>query len=142
MGVFTRRPRPALRFVIRYAAASIIILLLAHYVIVAKLDLDPMLMRAVSIAVPLCVGFIMGLQIGHSLGAAFALGATIAIVSVAGMLAVVGLIDAAGIVPSSRFEWQEAVEYVLGVMFAAVLGSALARPVRSILPLLTRRGEG
>jgi class 3 adenylate cyclase len=131
---------PPLRFFLTYAIASIILLLIAHYVIVVKLDLDAIFLRAISLALPICVGFILFRKTGYGLGAAFVLGAIIGIVSVLGMLAVVGMVDAASIVPSSRFEWQEALEYAIGITLAAMVGSALARAMRSLLPLPRSRG--
>jgi len=97
-----------------------------------KLDLDAIFLRAVSLALPICVGFILFRQTEYGLGAAFVLGAIIGIVSVLGMLAVVGMVDAASIVPSSRFEWQEALEYAIGITLATMVGSALARAMRSL----------
>jgi hypothetical protein len=47
-------------------------------------------------------------------------------VSVFGMLAIVGLVESTTVVPSSRFEWQEAIEYAAGIMLATAVGSALA----------------
>jgi len=134
--------RPSARRMARYAAVSIMLLLLAHYLTIVKLDLDPVFLRGLAVAIPLCAGFLLSRQIDLGWGAAFVLGATVGIASVAGMLVVVGMVDTTKVIPASRFEWQEAIEYVICITLAVMLGSALARAVRSILPLLTRTGAG
>jgi class 3 adenylate cyclase len=127
VGQAAARPLPSLRLFAIYAITPIIVLLLAHYLIVLKFDLNPVFLRVFSLLLPVFVGFVMSRQTGHGLGTAFLLGATIAIASVLGMLALVGLIEPTNIIPSSRMEWQESVEYGVGITLATMVGSALAR---------------
>jgi class 3 adenylate cyclase len=117
------------RLFLGYAVLPILTLLLAHYLLVIKLDLSPSYLRAFALAFPALVGFALVWRAGRGLGATILLGVTIGIISVFGMLAVVGLVDSIPVVPSSRFEWQEAIEYVAGIALATVVGGALARSI-------------
>ena len=54
------------------------------------------------------------------------LGATAGVLSVLGMHVVIGFVDSTSIVPVSLRDWQEAMEYALGITFAAVAGSLVA----------------
>jgi hypothetical protein len=82
----------ALQLFFSYAVMPIVALLLAHYLIVMKLDLDTSYLRVFSLALPAIVGFTLFWEAGRGLGAALLLGATTGIVSVFGMLAIVGLV--------------------------------------------------
>jgi class 3 adenylate cyclase len=119
----------ALQVFFSYAVMPIVALLLAHYLIVMKFDLDTAYLRVFSLVIPAIVGFTLFWQAERGLGAALLLGATTGIVSVFGMLAIVGLVDSTTVVPSSRFEWQEAIEYAAGITLATAVGSALARAI-------------
>jgi class 3 adenylate cyclase len=122
----------ALQLFFTYAVVPILALLLAHYLIVMKLDLDTAYLRVFSLVLPAIVGYTLFWQAGRDLGAALLLGATTGIVSVFGMLAIVGLVDSTTVVPSSRFEWQEAIEYAVGITLATVIGSALAHAIGAV----------
>ena len=124
------RSGPA-RLIFAYAVAPILTLLIAHYLFVMKLDLDTVYMRAFSLVFPAIVGLMLVWQAGRSLGTAILLGAATGIVSVFGMLAIVGLVDSTPIIPSSRFEWQEAIEYAAGIALAMVAGSAVAHLINA-----------
>jgi class 3 adenylate cyclase len=125
------RPRSPLRTFTTCAFTLIIILLFAHYIITVKLDLHTAYLRVFSLAVPALIGYIFSRQSGQGLGAGFLLGGTTGIVSVMGMHAVIAFVDSASIVPSSSLEWQEAMEYVIGITVATVVGGVLARLVRA-----------
>jgi class 3 adenylate cyclase len=110
-----------------YAVVPILALLLAHYLLVMKLDLDTAYMRTFSLVFPAIVGLALYWQAGRGLATAIPLGLAIGVISVFGMLAIVGLVDSTPIMPSSQFEWQEAIEYAAGIGLAMVIGNALAR---------------
>jgi class 3 adenylate cyclase len=117
------------RLLLAYAVVPILTLLLVHYLLVMKLDLDTVYMRAFSLVFPVIVGLSLFWQAGRGLGTAVLLGAATGIIAVSGMLAIVGLVDSTPIMPSSQFEWQEAIEYAAGIALAMVAGSALARAI-------------
>jgi len=129
----TSRWSATLRLILIYAVTPIVALLLAHYLIVMKLDVNTAFLRVFSLLIPLFGGFMLFWQTGQSLGIAFLLGTITGVVSVCGMLAIVGLVESTTVVPSSPFEWQEAIEYAVGIALATMFGSALARAVNAAL---------
>ncbi len=137
-------PPPGQRYgqaplIFAYAVVPILVLLLVHYLLVMKLDLDTAYMRAFSLAFPAIVGLSLFWQVGRGLGVAVLLGAATGIISVFGMLTTVGLLDSTPIIPASLFEWQEAIEYAAGIALAMVVGSVLARGISSALAAIRGR---
>jgi class 3 adenylate cyclase len=125
-----QRPQYGLaRLILAYAVVPILTLLLVHYLLVMKLDLDTVYMRAFSLVFPAIVGLSLFWQAGRGLGTAALLGAATGIIAVFGMLAIVGLVDSTPIMPSSQFEWQESIEYAAGIALAMVAGNALSRAI-------------
>jgi class 3 adenylate cyclase len=122
-----RRRYGPMQLILAYAVLPIVTLLLAHYLLVMKLDLNTVYMRAFALIFPAVIGLALYWQARRGLGTAVLVGAAVGIASVVGMLAIVGLIDSTPIIPSSRFEWQEAIEYAAGIGLAMVIGNALAR---------------
>jgi hypothetical protein len=114
-----------------YFLASVIFLLLAHYLIVMKLDTNPEYLRIAAIGVPLACGFLLFRNLGAGVGAATLLGLAIAIVAIAGMMTVVGLIDRRAILPQSQAGWQEAAEYMFSIVLTSGAGNVLARALYS-----------
>jgi class 3 adenylate cyclase len=129
-----------LRFLATYIVTPVVLLLLAHYLLVMKLDVDTGFLRAFSLVLPMLVGFALFRRTGFGLGAAFLLGATTAVVSVLGMLAIVRFVDSSSLLPSTPFEWQEALEYLVGITLATMFGSLLARTVtvHNVAQLISR----
>jgi hypothetical protein len=112
-----------------YAIVPIIIFFIGHYVIVMKLDMDTVYLRAFTAMVALIVGALLRWQARGGLGFAIALGTIIGTISVLGMSAIVGVVDTTSIFPSSLFEWQESIEYAVQIVLLTVVGNALARAV-------------
>jgi hypothetical protein len=124
------RPSPSLRSFAAYALAPVIVLVLAHYVMVMKLDLNPAYLRGFSLLFSTGVGFVLSRRTGNGLGAACLVGAVAGILSVWGMLAIVGFADSTAIIPSSLFEWQEALNTPSGLRSRPC--SATCSPVPAI----------
>ena len=116
-----------------YFLVTVVLLLLTHYLIVMKLDLDPIYLRLATIILPAGCGFLLFRNMRLGVGPAAALGLAMAIVAVAGMTTIVGLVDGHSILPSGIAEWQEASEYVATITLAAAAGSLLARLVDATL---------
>jgi len=121
-----------------FAIIPTLALLIGHYILVMKLDTDTVYLRALTVVVGLLLGFMLWWHSGYGLKVASAFGAIVGIASVLGMLAVVGWIDGTPIFPSSLFEWQESIEYAVGIILAAVIGNAFASAT-SNLPFLKGR---
>jgi class 3 adenylate cyclase len=117
---------PPLHAFAAYAGTLVVLLLLGHYVIVVKFDLYTGFLRAFSLALPALVGYVFSRSSGTGVGWALMLGATAGVLSVLGMHVVIGFVDSTSIVPVSLRDWQEAMEYALGITFAAVGGSLVA----------------
>jgi hypothetical protein len=115
-----------------YLIFPIVLLLLAHYLIIMKFNLDPVYMRVAALAIPSAFGFALYAREDRGLAAALLLGAGAACVALVVMLVTVGLVDNRPIVPASAFEWQEAVEYFVTITLAAVAGNLVARAAASI----------
>jgi hypothetical protein len=115
-----------------YLIFPIVLLLLAHYLIIMKSNLDPFYMRVASVAVPAGFGFALFTRGDGGPVAAFLFGAGAAAVALVAMLVTVGLVDNRPIVPASAFEWQETIEYFVGMTLAAVGGNFVARGAASL----------
>ena len=128
----SREPRPAtpvsrLNYLAIYVVLPVLLLLLAHYLIVMSFDLKPIILRIVSILIPLPFGFALFWQTRQGFVAPLVVGLIVGVTAVAGMLTVVGYIDNVSIVPGDRREWQELIEYALSIMLAMVTGYLLGR---------------
>ena len=128
----SREPRPAtpvsrLNYLAIYVVLPVLLLLLAHYLIVMSFDLKPIILRIVSILIPLPFGFALFWQTRQGFVAPLVVGLIVGVTAVAGMLTVVGYIDNVSIVPGDRREWQESIEYALSIMLAMVTGYLLGR---------------
>ncbi len=117
-----------------YFVAPIILSLLAHYLIIMKLDLNPFFLRLAAIVIPIPVGFLLFRSLRLGIGPATLLGLAASLAAVAGMLTFVGLVDAHPILPASTREWQEVVEYVASMTLATGAGNLLARVMDAKVP--------
>jgi hypothetical protein len=115
-----------------YLIFPVVLLLLAHYLVVMKFNLDPLYLRVASVAVPAAFGFALFTRGDGGPVAAFLLGAGAAAVALFVMLATVGLVDNRPILPASAFEWQEAIEYFVAITLGAVGGNLVARLAASL----------
>jgi hypothetical protein len=117
-----------------YFVAPIILSLLAHYLIIMKLDLNPIFLRLAAIAIPIPVGFLLFRSLRLGIGPTTLLGLGASLASVAGMSTFVGLVDAHPILPASTREWQEVAEYVASMTLATAAGNLLARMMYAMAP--------
>lgn len=119
----------ALSGLLPYALTTIVLLLLAHYLIVMKFDIDPIYLRIAAIVIPLACGFLLFQRQRVGAGPATILGLCVSVAAALGMTAIVGLIDEHSLLPSDVAEWQEAFEYVATITLATAAGNVLARIV-------------
>jgi TIR domain len=130
--VAARQPAIGTSLLATYLIFPLVLLLLAHYLIVMKFNLDPFYMRAASIVVPAAFGFALFARENGGPVAALLWGAGAGAVALLAMLATVGLVDNRAIIPSSAFEWQETIEYFVGICLAAVGGNLIARAAAAV----------
>jgi hypothetical protein len=117
-----------------YVVPPILMLILAHYVMVVRLDLHPIYLRLASFVIPLPFGFVLLWIAHHGFRWAFAAGMIVGVIAVAGMLTVVGYIDNVSIMPNNMREWREATEYAVSIALAMETGNVLATFLRRLIP--------
>lgn len=108
-------------------AAPLILLLIAHGLITVVYDLNSLVLRIVSLLIPLPFGLMLmrngPRRVGPWLFGAFAM----AVLAVLGMSALTASVDQVAILPQDRREWREFVEYAASIGFSFVTGMLLGR---------------
>lgn len=117
-----------------YVIPAVVLLLLAHFIIVVRLDINPLFLRIVSMLIPLPFGFALRFVAHHGLRAASVVGIVTGVLAVAGMLTVVGVVDKVPILPDSAHDWRETLEYMASIALATITGNILAIMFFRILP--------
>ncbi len=117
-----------------YVLPPVLILLLAHYLMIVRLDLHPIYLRLASFLIPLPFGFVLLWIAHHGFRWAFAVGLIVGVAAVGGMLTVIGYTDNVPIAPGSAREWHEATEYAISIALAMVTGDVLATFLRRLIP--------
>ncbi len=117
-----------------YLLLPILLLLAAHYVVTILFDLQLLILRLASLAIPLPFGFALRMFSHHGARWAAAYGAVVGVVSVGGMLAIVAHLDGVRILPENVREWREVFEYGLSIMLAYVTGNVLGALSQRMLP--------
>lgn len=120
---YPRPQRSPLRSLFLLVALPIMLLLVAHGVIVLWLDLNSVIMRGVSLLIPLPFGFRRLRRWGIEL----AMGGSVAVIAVLGMSVATGLHDHVAVLPQNGQEWREVAEYVASILLSWTTGVLLAR---------------
>jgi uncharacterized membrane protein len=119
-------------YVAKYLALPVFLLLLSDYLLLFKLDLDPIALRIASILIAAGLGVALFFQVRQRAVRALLLGAAVGLVSVLGMLAINAALSLRSsftfqaIVPASTREWQEAIEYFVTITAATFAGNVVA----------------
>jgi small-conductance mechanosensitive channel len=116
-----------------YIVPPIALLLLAHLLLIVKFDVNPLVMRGVSMLIPLPFGFALAWFAYLGLRTAACVGIAIGVIAVAGMTAIIGYTDNVPIMPQNVREWRETIEYALSIALATVTGNILATMARNLL---------
>jgi hypothetical protein len=126
------------RFVSLYAALyvipTVLLLLIAHYLVTVQFNVSPLYLRLASFVIPLPFGIAAYAVSKIGPRGAFGIGALIGLLSVSGMLTVIGIVDNVPIVPATFLEWRESFEYGLSIALTFLTGNILAVLVFVILP--------
>ncbi|MGZ5809847.1 MAG: hypothetical protein ACXWJW_04545 [Xanthobacteraceae bacterium] len=117
-----------------FVLPATLLLLLAHYLIIIHFDLNPLLLRVLSVVIPLPFGFALRFVTHHGLRSAAIVGAATGIIAVFLMMVVVGLVDKVPIVPDTARDWRETIEYMVSIALAVVTGNILALAIFRVLP--------
>lgn len=101
----------------------VLLLLAAHAVVVLWLDRPALVMRVVSILIPLP----FGLRRPRSWAADVAMAVSVAVAAVTGMSLATGWVDSAPVLPQDAQEWREVGEYAASIALSYLTGVFLAR---------------
>ncbi len=111
----------------------ILLLLLAHLLLIVKFDVNPLIMRFVSMLIPLPFGFCLAWIAHLGWRVALGLGLIVGVVAVSGMAGIIGYIDEIPVMPQNTQEWRETIEYATSITLATLTGYLLAILLRNIL---------
>jgi hypothetical protein len=117
-----------------YALAPILILIAAHYLLIVYFNLNPLVLRIVSMVVPLPFGFALNWAARLDVWTAVWTGVLVGAVAVAGMTTAIGLVDNVSLLPENFQEWRETIEYAASIALAFITGNILALVTRNTLP--------
>jgi hypothetical protein len=112
----------------------VVLLLIAHVFVVVVFNLNPMVLRIMSVLIPLPFGFALRFVSHHGLRSALLVGAAAGIIAVVGMSTVIGLIDRTPILPDTWRDLREMLEYMASIMLSVATGNILAIAVLRMLP--------
>jgi hypothetical protein len=108
---------------------TFILLVLAHYIIIVEYSLPLILLRIVSIVVPLVFGLLCRESGQRSLVLGFLYALVIAVLSILVMAKVVGRLDNVPVLPRNGYEWREFVEYGASIAFGFFTGVVIRQTV-------------
>jgi hypothetical protein len=120
---------------------TFIALVAAHFVIIVEYSLPLLLLRVVSILVPLAFGFLCREWGSRPLLLAFVCGVVVAAASIFAMAAVVGKVDNVPIMPRNAFEWREFAEYGASIAFGFLTGALIRHTVLATMAPASSRGR-
>jgi hypothetical protein len=108
-------------------ALAFIALVAAHFIIIVEYDLPLILLRIVSMVVPLAFGFLCQESGNRTPLAEFAYGLVVALASILAMSAIVGKVDNVPVLPRNAYEWREFAEYGASITFGFFTGVIIRR---------------
>jgi hypothetical protein len=132
-----RRERPVgywLRQFFVFLLPTIVLLLIAHYIIIFVLDQKALYLRVVSMLIPLPFGFALNWFAHQRIARVAMFGAIAGFIGVWSMSTVTGLHDHVSIWPDSLQDVRELIEYSISIALALTTGGIFATAARSILP--------
>lgn len=116
-------------------ALTYILLVVAHFVIIVDYNMPLILLRTVSILVPLAFGFLCEETSDRTLLVEFAYGLLVAVLAILSMAMVIGRLDHVPILPRGIYEWREFIEYGASITFGFFTGVIIRH---SILAMRTQ----
>jgi hypothetical protein len=123
------------------AAVSIGLLLLAHWLIVFVYDKPTLVLRLVSIAIPLPIGLWLTLRYRIHPWFEVAIALTIGSLAVFGMSYVTGIHEKTSFLPENMREWQETIEYIASIAFAYLTGGLISSALQARSGAGNRAGQ-
>jgi hypothetical protein len=116
-----------LSLALQYVVLPAFLMLVAHYVIVNRLDVDTIYLRIASFIIPIPFGAVFFWQTRLNPIAALAAAAILGVIADAGMTVSTAIRYGQPIMPSGTLEWLENAEYVVAIALGFVAGNTFAR---------------
>ena len=123
------------------AVAVVIMLLAAHWMIVFVYDWPTLVLRLVSIAIPLPLAVWLTLRYRISPAMEILFGLVIGAIAVFGMAYVTSIHEKTAFLPENMREWQETLDYIASIMFAHLTGVLLSSAMQARSGAQNRDGE-
>ena len=123
------------------AVAVVIMLLAAHWMIVFVYDWPTLVLRLVSIAIPLPLAVWLTLRYRISPAMEILFGLVIGAIAVFGMAYVTSIHEKTAFLPENMREWQETLDYIASIMFAHLTGVLLSSAMQARSGAQNRAGE-
>lgn len=135
-------PLTPLDAIVAFVALPTLVLVVAHYLLVVKLDANLAWLRAASIVLPAAFGYWLETRHAPRWFAAAGLGLVVALLSVLGMSTIVHIVDGDPVLPSGAVAWRETLEYAASIFLAYVLGPLLANALTPLKGSVLRLQAG
>ena len=121
---------------------AIAVLVIAHSLVVFVYDLPTLILRVVSIAIPLLIAIWMTSRRRIRPWFEFAMAVSVALIAVGAMAYLTSLHEHTSFRPESRREWRETAEYVASIAFAYVTGVLVSGALQARSGASNRPGQG
>lgn len=102
-------------------------LMFLHWLLLFVYDIRPLILRVVTLVLPMLTGYILLRRHVVSLTLLTFGSMALGLMSVTGMLCVTGYLDGVSVWPTSPREWREVIEYVMGIALGLFSAGLLVR---------------
>ena len=123
------------------AVAMTILLLIAHWLVVFVYDWPTLVLRSVSIAIPLPLAVWLTLRYRISPAMEILFGLVVGAIAVFGMAYITSIHEKTAFLPENMREWQETFEYIASIMFAHLTGVLVSSALQARSGVQNRAGE-
>ena len=111
--------------VVRSLLPTLLLLVLAHWLMLFVYDVKPLYLRVATILIPVPFGYVLASEFQNEFRKSVVAALALAFAGVLAMLNVTAFIDKVPVLPQDVRDWRETLEYVLSIMLAFVTGLLL-----------------
>jgi ABC-type multidrug transport system fused ATPase/permease subunit len=123
------------------AVTTVILLLIAHWLVVFVYDLHTVVLRLISVVIPLPIALWLTLHYQINPRRQIAIAIVIGLIAVFGMSYVTSLHEHTSVMPQNFREWRETLEYVASIVFAYHTGVLISCAMQARSGARNRAGE-
>ena len=134
-------PPHSWRRVVFAAVLSVSLLLLAHWLVVFVYDLRTLVLRLVSIAIPLPIALWLTLRYRIKPWLEISVAVAIGFVAVFGMSYLTSILEKTSFLPENLREWRETLEYIASIAFAYLTGVLISSALQAHSGARNRAGQ-